>query len=95
MNIKPLRDNVIVRRVEEEKTTTSGLIIPDSASEKPSTGEVLAVGNGAKNSSGDTINMEVKVGDKILFSQFSSNEITVDGEKLLVMSEADITAIVT
>jgi len=94
MNIRPLHDRVVVRRVEEEKTTSSGIIIPDSATEKPSRGEVIAVGNGRKNDSGEVIAMDVKVGDQILFGQYAGNEIKVDGETLLVMNESDVVAII-
>ena len=94
MNIRPLHDRVVVRRVEEEKTTSSGIIIPDSATEKPSRGEVIAVGNGRKNDSGEVIDMDVKVGDQILFGQYAGNEIKVDGETLLVMNESDVVAII-
>jgi chaperonin GroES len=94
MNIRPLHDRVIVRRTEEEKTTASGLIIPDSATEKPSKGEVLAVGNGRINDNGDVLALDVKVGDQVLFGQFAGTEIKVDGETLLVMREDDIVAVV-
>ena len=94
MNIRPLHDRVVVRRVEEEKTTSSGIIIPDSATEKPSRGEVIAVGNGRKNDNGEVITMDVKVGDQILFGQYAGNEIKVDGETLLVMNESDVVAII-
>ena len=94
MNIRPLHDRVVVKRVEEEKTTSSGIIIPDSATEKPSRGEVIAVGNGRKNDNGEVIAMDVKVGDQILFGQYAGNEIKVDGETLLVMNESDVVAII-
>jgi chaperonin GroES len=94
MNIRPLHDRVIVRRTEEEKTTASGLIIPDSATEKPSKGEILAVGNGRINDNGDVLTLDVKVGDQVLFGQFAGTEIKVDGETLLVMREDDIVAVV-
>ena len=94
MNIRPLHDRVVVRRVEEEKTTSSGIIIPDSATEKPSRGEVIAVGNGRKNDNGEVIAVDVKVGDQILFGQYAGNEIKVDGETLLVMNESDVVAII-
>ncbi|MBL6985074.1 MAG: co-chaperone GroES [Candidatus Thioglobus sp.] len=94
MNIRPTRDRVIVRRTEEEKTTASGLIIPDSASEKPSQGEVLAAGNGRVADTGEVIAMEVKAGDQVLFGQFAGTEIKSDGETLLVMNESDILAII-
>ncbi len=94
MNIRPLHDRVVVRRSEEEQTTASGLIIPGSASEKPSEGIVVAVGKGKKTDNGDIIALDVKVKDKVLFDQFASTEITVEGETLLVMSESDIVAVV-
>ncbi|MDC9715264.1 MAG: co-chaperone GroES [Gammaproteobacteria bacterium] len=94
MNIRPLHDRVVVRRIEEEKTTASGLIIPDSATEKPSEGVVVAVGNGKKNDNGNTIALDVVVGNKVLFDQFAGTEIKVEGEDLLVMSESDIVAVV-
>ncbi|HCA68721.1 MAG TPA: co-chaperone GroES, partial [Gammaproteobacteria bacterium] len=90
MNIRPLHDRVIVRRTEEEKTTASGLIIPDSATEKPSKGEILAAGNGRVNDNGDVFALDVKVGDQVLFGQYAGTEIKVDGETLLVMREDDI-----
>lgn len=94
MNIRPLHDRVIVRRLEEQKTTASGLIIPDSATEKPSEGVVVAVGNGKKNDHGDLVALELKVNDKVLFGQFAGTEIKVDNETLLVMSEGDVVAII-
>jgi chaperonin GroES len=94
MNIRPLHDRVIVRRTEEEKTTASGLIIPDSATEKPSKGEILAAGNGRINDNGDVLALDVKVGDQVLFGQFTGTEIKVGGETLLVMREDDIVAVV-
>ncbi len=94
MNIRPLHDRVIIRRTEEEKTTASGLIIPDSATEKPSKGEILAAGNGRINDNGDILALDVKVGDQVLFGQYAGTEIKVDGEALLVMREDDIVAVV-
>ncbi|BBB22680.1 chaperonin GroES [Abyssogena phaseoliformis symbiont OG214] len=94
MNIRPLHDRVIVRRTQEEKTTESGLIIPDSATEKPSKGEILAVGHGRINDNGDVIALDVKVGDQVLFGQYAGNEIKADGETLLVMREDDIVAVI-
>ncbi|SFV87500.1 Heat shock protein 60 family co-chaperone GroES [hydrothermal vent metagenome] len=94
MNIRPLHDRVVVRRSEEEQTTASGLIIPGSASEKPSEGIVVAVGSGRKTDNGEVIAMDVKVKDKVLFGQFAGTEITVESETLLVMSESDIVAVV-
>ncbi len=94
MNIRPLHDRVVVRRVEEKKTTSSGLIIPDSATEKPSEGVVVAIGNGKKNDNGDTIALDVTIGDKVLFAQYAGTEIKVDGKKLLIMKESDIVAVI-
>ena len=94
MEIRPLHDRVIVRRVEEKKTTSSGLIIPDSSTEKPSRGEVVAAGNGRISSQGDLIPLDVKVGDTVMFGQYSGSEITVGEEKLLVMSEDEIVAVI-
>jgi len=94
MNIRPLHDRVIVRRQEEERTTAGGIVIPDSATEKPSMGEVLAAGNGKVTDSGDIRALDVKVGDKVYFGKYSGTEIKVDGEELLIMREDDIIAIV-
>lgn len=94
MNIRPLYDRVVVRRVEEEKTTASGLIIPDSATEKPSEGEIIAVGKGKTSDNGSIIALDVKIGDKVLFGQYAGTEIKVDGETLLMMREGDIVAVV-
>jgi len=90
MNIRPLHDRVIVKRVAEETTTASGIVLPGSATEKPSEGEVLAVGNGKQLDSGDVRALEVKVGDKVLFGKYSGSEVKVDGEELIVMREEDI-----
>ncbi|MBJ41116.1 MAG: co-chaperone GroES [Gammaproteobacteria bacterium] len=94
MNIRPLHDRVIVRRMEEEKTSPGGIVIPDSATEKPVKGKVLAVGKGKITDSGDVRPLDVKVGDIILFGKYSGTEVNVDGEDLLVMREDDITAII-
>mgnify|MGYP001595011804 CR=1 FL=1 len=94
MNIRPLHDRVIVRRIEEEKTTASGLIIPDSASEKPSQGEVLAAGKGKTTDSGALIALDVAVGDTVVFGQYAGTEIKSEGESLLIMREDDIVAII-
>ena len=95
MNIRPLHDRVIIRRMEEEKTSPGGIVIPDSATEKPVKGEVVAVGNGKILDSGEVRPLDVKVGDTILFGKYSGTEVSVDGEELLVMREDDITAIVS
>ena len=94
MNIRPLHDRVVVRRTEEERTTASGIIIPDSATEKPNRGEIIAVGNGKITDSGDVRAMDVKVGDKVLFGQYAGTNIKVDGEELLMMKEDDILAVI-
>jgi chaperonin GroES len=90
MAFTPLHDRVLVRRVESEEKTAGGLIIPDTAKEKPSEGEVVACGEGARKDSGELIEMAVKAGDKILFGKWSGTEVTVDGEDLLIMKESDI-----
>lgn len=95
MNIKPLHDRVVIRRVEEQKTTASGIVLPGSAQEKQNMGEVLAVGPGKASDAGTIIAMTVKVGDKVMFGQYSGQEVKDDqGETLLVMREDDIIAIV-
>jgi len=94
MNIRPLHDRVIVKRQEEERTTAGGIVIPDSATEKPSMGEVLAAGNGKVTDSGDVRALDVKVGGNVYFGKYSGTEIKVDGEELLIMREDDIIAIV-
>ena len=94
MNIRPLHDRVIIRRMEEEKTSPGGIVIPDSATEKPIKGEVVAIGKGKMLENGDVRPLDVKVGDTILFGKYSGTEVSVDGEELLVMREVDITAIV-
>lgn len=94
MNLRPLNDRVIIKRVEEESVTSGGIVLPGSAKEKPSRGEVVAVGKGAKNSKGELQAMSVKVGDNVLFGKYSGSEVDVDGDELLVMREDDIIAIV-
>lgn len=93
MNIRPLHDRVIVKRVEEETTTPGGIVLPGSAAEKPSQGVVLAVGNGKALDNGTTRALDVKVGDKVLFGKYAGNEVKVDGEDLIVMREEDIMGI--
>ncbi len=94
MAFKPLHDRVLVRRVESDEKTAGGLIIPDSAKEKPAEGIVVAVGAGARDEDGDRIAMDVKEGDKILFGKWSGTEVTLDGEELLIMKESDIMGII-
>ena len=93
MNMRPLHDRVVIKRTEEERTTASGIVIPDSATEKPSRGEVLAVGNGKITDSGDVKALDVKVGDQVLFGKFAGTEVKIDGEDLIIMREDDIMAI--
>ena len=93
MKIRPLHDRVIVRRWEEEKTSAGGIVIPDSATEKPIKGEVIAVGNGKILENGEQRALDLKVGDKILFGKYSGTEVKVDDEELLVMREDDIMAV--
>ncbi|MEC9205725.1 MAG: co-chaperone GroES [Pseudomonadota bacterium] len=94
MNIRPLHDRVMVRRMEEEKTSPGGIVIPDSATEKPIKGEVVAVGKGKILENGEIRPLDVKKGDKILFGKYSGTEVKVDGEEMLVMREDDITAVI-
>jgi chaperonin GroES len=94
MSIRPLHDRVVVRRLEDETTTAGGIVIPDNAKEKPSRGEVIAVGNGKPLDNGDVRALAVKAGDKVLFGKFAGTEVKVDGEELLVMREDDIMAII-
>ena len=93
MNIRPLQDRVIVRRMEEETTSPGGIVIPDSAAEKPSRGEVVAVGNGLVLDNGEVRPLDLQVGDKVLFGKYSGTEVKVDGEDLLVMKEDDVMAV--
>lgn len=93
MKIRPLHDRVLVRREEEETKTAGGIVLPGSAAEKPSRGEVLAVGNGKINDNGDVRALDVKVGDKVLFGQYAGSTVKVDGEELLIMSEGEILAV--
>jgi chaperonin GroES len=94
LNIRPLHDRVIIKRQEEERTSPGGIVIPDSATEKPIRGEVVAVGKGKILDSGDVRALDVKVGNIVLFGKYSGTEVKVDGEDLLVMREEDIVAIV-
>lgn len=94
MSIRPLYDRVVIRRVEEEATTASGIVLPGSATEKPSQGEIVAAGPGKALDNGETRAMSVKVGDSVYFGKFSGSEVKVDGETLLVMREDDIVAVI-
>ena len=95
MAFKPLHDRVVVRRVDSEDKTAGGLIIPDSAQEKPAEGEVVSVGAGARDESGKLIPMELKAGDKILFGKWSGTEVKINDEELLIMKESDILGIIS
>ena len=94
MAFKPLHDRVLVRRVESEEKTSGGLIIPESAKEKPSEGQVVACGEGARKDNGELIAMAVSAGDHILFGKWSGTEVTIDGEELMIMKESDILGII-
>ncbi|MCC6631678.1 MAG: co-chaperone GroES [Gammaproteobacteria bacterium] len=94
MKIRPLHDRIIVKRLEEERTSAGGIIIPDSATEKPIQGKVIAVGNGKILEDGSVRKLDVKVGDKILFGKYGGTEVKVDGEELLVMREEDVMAVI-
>ncbi|HZF43130.1 MAG TPA: co-chaperone GroES [Sphingomonadaceae bacterium] len=94
MNFRPLHDRVLVRRIEADEKTAGGIIIPDTAKEKPQEGEVVAAGTGARNEAGTVQPLEVKAGDKILFGKWSGTEVKVDGEELIIMKESDILGIV-
>ena len=93
MKFRPLHDRVVVRRLEEEERTKGGIIIPDTAKEKPQQGEVIAVGPGARNEQGQLVALDVKEGDRILFGKWSGTEVKIDGEELLIMKESDILGI--
>ncbi len=94
MKFRPLQDRVVVRRVESEQKTTGGIIIPDTAKEKPQEGEVVAVGPGARDEDGERIPLDVKEGDRILFGKWSGTEVKLDGEEYLIMKESDIMGII-
>jgi chaperonin GroES len=95
MKFRPLHDRVLVRRVEEDQKTTGGIIIPDTAKEKPSQGEVIAVGQGLRTEKGELIALDVKPGDRVLFGKWSGTEVKIDGEEVLIMKESDILGVVT
>ena len=94
MKIRPLHDRVIVKRLDEEKKTASGIVIPDTAAEKPDQGEVMSVGNGKLTDEGNLVPLDVKVGDRVLFGKYSGQTVTLKGDELLVMREEDILGIV-
>jgi chaperonin GroES len=94
MNIRPLHDRVLVRRQEEETKTAGGIVLPGSAAEKPSRGEVVAAGKGKVNEKGEVRPMDVKVGDKVIFGQYAGNTVKVDGEEFLIMTENEILAVI-
>ena len=93
-NFRPLHDRVVVRRVESEAKTKGGIIIPDTAKEKPQEGEIVAVGSGARDESGKIVTPDVKAGDRVLFGKWSGTEVKIDGEDLLIMKEADIMGVI-
>ena len=94
MKFRPLHDRVLVRRIESEEKTAGGIILPDTAQEKPSEGEIIAVGAGTKSEDGKVIPLDVKAGDRILFGKWGGTEVKIDGEELLIMKESDIMGIV-
>ena len=94
LNIRPLRDRLIVKRLDEEHKTKGGIIIPDSAKEKPQEAEMVAIGSGRIDDSGKTIPVDLKVGDKVLFSKYSGSEIKIDNEEYLILQEGDIQAVI-
>ncbi|UNC14132.1 co-chaperone GroES [Acidiphilium multivorum] len=94
MKFRPLHDRVVVRRLNAEEKTAGGIIIPDTAKEKPMEGEVIAVGPGARNEAGALVALDVKAGDRILFGKWSGTEVKIDGEELLIMKESDIMGII-
>ena len=94
MNLKPLHDRVLVERVEQEYRTKGGIIIPDTAQEKPMEGKVVSVGGGARNENGQVVALDVKKGDRILFGKWSGTEVKIDGKELLIMKESDIMGII-
>ena len=94
MNIRPLHDRVVIKRMEEETTSAGGIVIPDTATEKPARGTILAVGNGKVTDNGEVRALDVKVGDEVLFGKYSGTELTVDGEDVIVMREDDIMGVI-
>jgi chaperonin GroES len=94
MNFRPLHDRVLVKRIEQEKKTSGGIIIPDTAKEKPMEGEIIAVGPGARKEDGEIAPLDVKAGDRVLFGKWSGTEVKIEGEELLIMKESDILGII-
>jgi chaperonin GroES len=94
ISFRPLHDRVVVRRVESEEKTRGGIIIPDTAKEKPAEGEIVAIGSGTRKDNGDIVALDVKVGDRVLFGKWSGTEVKVNGEDLLIMKEADIMGVI-
>jgi len=94
LSLKPLGDRVVVKAIEQDDVTTGGIMLPDTAKEKPQKGEILAAGPGARNDAGERVEMDVKVGDTVLYAKYAGTEIKLDGEKVLVLRESDILAIV-
>ncbi len=94
MNFRPLHDRILIKRIEEEETVKGGIIIPDSAKEKPQEGEVVAVGNGKKNEDGKVVPLDVKAGDRILFGKYSGSEIKMDDEEYLILKEEEVLGVV-
>jgi len=94
MSFRPLHDRVVIRRVDSDEKTAGGIIIPDTAQEKPSEGEVVAVGSGARAEDGSITPMDVKPGDRVLFGKWSGTEVTIDGQELLIMKESDIMGVI-
>lgn len=94
MNFRPLHDRVVVRRLTAEEKTAGGIIIPDTAKEKPQEGEIVAVGPGARNERGDIVALDVKVGDRVLFGKWSGTEVKISGEELLIMKESDLMGVI-
>jgi chaperonin GroES len=94
MKFRPLHDRVVVRRLEQEEKTAGGIIIPDTAKEKPMEGEIIAAGPGARNENGQLVPLDVKVGDRVLFGKWSGTEVKIDGEDLMIMKESDVMGII-
>ena len=94
MKFRPLHDRVVVKRIEQEEKTKGGIIIPDTAKEKPQEGEVIAVGPGGRNEKGEIVPLDVKAGDRVLFGKWSGTEVKIDGEELLIMKESDLLGVI-